>query len=229
MKKISIIKSFCLSTIFFFTMKRRLWLINKIKGYFILAPVCLLFTNFIFAQDITTNGSVITGKIEVKGVRDARDVVVFLENAEGDFKPPAEKPVIDQKNLIFNPHVLPVLVGTTVEYPNNDNVMHNVFSPSKTKKFNLGTYGGGVVREMTFDKPGIVTILCNVHTEMSAFIVILKNPYFTLTGPEGEFTINNIPPGTYTIKTWHEKLKEQKQEITLKQDESKTIKFTLTR
>ncbi|MCH7657849.1 MAG: carboxypeptidase regulatory-like domain-containing protein [Bacteroidetes bacterium] len=204
-------------------------MINNIKGYFILAPMCLLFTNFIFAQDITTNGSIITGKIEVRGVRDARNVVVFLENVKGDFKPPAEKPIIDQRNLIFIPHVLPVLVGTTVEYPNSDNVMHNVFSPSKTKKFNLGTYGSGIVREMTFDKPGIVTILCNVHTEMSAFIVILENPYFTLTGPKGEFTINNIPSGTYTVKTWHEKLKEQKQEITLNQDESKTINFTLTR
>ncbi len=82
---------------------------------------------------------------------------------------------------------------------------------------------------MTFDKPGVVTILCNVHTEMSAFIIILENPFFTITGPEGEFTINDVPSGTYTIKTWHEKLKEQKQEITLKQDESKTINFTLTR
>lgn len=229
MKKIPNLNCFCLSTSFFFSVKRRLWLINNIKGYFILAPMCLLFTNFIFAQDITTNGSIITGKIEVRGVRDARNVVVFLENVKGDFKPPAEKPIIDQRNLIFIPHVLPVLVGTTVEYPNSDNVMHNVFSPSKTKKFNLGTYGSGIVREMTFDKPGIVTILCNVHTEMSAFIVILENPYFTLTGPDGEFTINNIPSGTYTVKTWHEKLKEQKQEITLNQDESKTINFTLTR
>ncbi len=229
MKKISNQNSFCLSTILFCTLKRRLWLINNIKRYYILASMCLFFANSNFAQDITTDGSVIKGKIEVKGVRDARDVVVFLENVKGDFKPPAENPSIDQRNLIFSPHVLPVLVGTTVEYPNSDNVMHNVFSPSKTKKFNLGTYGGGSIREVTFDKPGIVTIHCNVHAEMSAFVVILENPFYTITGPDGEFTINNIPSGTYTIKTWHEKLKEQEQEIMLNQDESKTINFTLAR
>jgi len=140
MNKMSNLNSSCLSAIIFFTKKR------NIKRCFILASMCLFFTNFNFAQDITTNGSIITGKIEVKGVRDARDVVVFLENVEGDFKLPEEKVSISQKNLTFNPHVLPVLVGTTVEYPNNDNVMHNVFSPSKAKKFNLGTYGGGDVR-----------------------------------------------------------------------------------
>jgi len=138
--------------------------------------MCLFFTNVSFAQDITKNGSTISGEIEVKGVRDARDVVVFLENVNGDFKPPANNPSIGQKNLIFKPHVLPVLVGTTVEYPNNDNVMHNVFSPSKTKKFNLGTYGSGEVREVTFDKPGVVTILCNVHTVNLLSIIFLPEP-----------------------------------------------------
>ncbi len=137
MKKISNQNSFCLSTILFCTLKRRLWFISNIKGYFILASMCLFFTNSNFAQDITAEGSVITGKIEVKGVRDARDVVVYLENVKGDFKPLAEKASIDQRNLIFNPHVLPVLVGTTVEYPNNDNVMHNVSSPSKVKNSTL--------------------------------------------------------------------------------------------
>lgn len=229
MKKTSNLNSYRLSAISFFTTNKKLRFINTIKGCFILSSMCLFFTNVSFAQDITKNGSTISGEIEVKGVRDARDVVVFLENVNGDFKPPANNPSIGQKNLIFKPHVLPVLVGTTVEYPNNDNVMHNVFSPSKAKKFNLGTYGSGEVREVTFDKPGVVTILCNVHTEMSAFIVILENPYFALTGPEGDFKINNIPPGTYTVKTWHEKLKEQKQEITINQDESKTINFALTR
>jgi len=210
-------------------MKKRFLILNRLKGYFILSSLCLFITNINNAQDNATKGSSISGEIEVRGVRDARDVVVFLENVDGNFTPPADKPSIDQKNLIFNPHVLPVLVGTTVEYPNNDNVMHNVFSPSKAKKFNLGTYGSGEVREVTFEKPGIVTILCNVHTEMSAYIVILKNPYFSLTGPKGDFTISNIPPGTYTVKTWHEKLKEQEQEITLNHDESKTINFTLSR
>lgn len=228
MKKISNSNNFNLSTIGFSFKRQKLsW--NTYKGYFILLAICLIFTNISFAQDESTNGATIIGKIDVKGVRDARDVVVFLENVNGDFKPPVDKPSIDQKNLTFKPHVLPILVGTTVEYPNSDNVMHNVFSPSKTKRFNLGTYGSGNMREVTFDKPGVVAILCNVHAEMSAYVVILENPYFALTGSEGEFTINNIPPGTYKIKTWHEKLKEQEQKITLSKDESKSINFALTR
>ena len=229
MKQLSNLNSSYLSMILFFVISRKLNIKNNIRGCFVLVFISLIFINFNLAQGVSVNGGTINGKIEVKGVRDARDIVVFLENVKGEFKLPVEKPFIDQKNLTFNPHVLPVLVGSTVEYPNNDNVLHNVFSPSKVKRFNLGTYGGGKVREVTFDKPGVVTILCNVHTEMSAFIIILENPYFTLTGPDGLFTIKNIPPGTYTIKTWHEKLKEHKQEITIIKDERKTINFSLRR
>lgn len=229
MKHMSNLNRISLSSFPRFILKREFRRRNFLKEYFILTILCFIFSNYCFSQDVSTNGATINGKIEVKGVRDARNIVVFLENVKGDFKLPLEKPFIDQQNLTFNPHVLPVLVGSTVEYPNNDNVLHNVFSPSKVKRFNLGTYGGGKVREITFDKPGVVTILCNVHTEMSAFIVILENPYFTLTGPDGVFTIKNIPPGTYTIKTWHERLREHKQEITIIKDESKTINFSLRR
>lgn len=200
---------------------------NKIKEYFILASMFLIFTSSIYAQ--STTGSTLTGKIDVRGVKDARDVVVFLENVSGVFKPPAKKPSIDQKNLIFLPHILPVLVGTTVEFPNNDNVMHNVFSPAKVKKFNLGTYGSGTIREVTFDKPGVIPLLCNVHAEMSAYVIVLQNPYFASTGPDGKFSIKNIPPGTYTIKTWHEKLKAQEKKIIISKGKSSTINFALTR
>ena len=141
--------------------------------------------------------------------------MVFLEKVDGVFIPSEEKPVLDQKNMIFIPHILPVLVGTTVKFPNSDNVTHNVFSPSPTKKFNLGTYASGVVRELTFDTPGVIAVLCNVHAEMSAFIVVLENPYFAVTGPDGKFTINNVPAGTYTVNYWHEKLGQQTKQVTV--------------
>ncbi len=189
----------------------------------------LIFTNSIFPQSMTKVDGTITGIIKVRGVRDARDVVVYLENVEGVFEPLTEKPVIGQKDLIFNPHVLPVLVGTTVKFPNNDNVRHNVFSPSKAKKLNLGTYGSGVVREVTFDKLGSVALLCNVHAEMSAFVIVLENPYFALTGSDGKFTIKGVPPGTYIIKTWHEKLKGKKQEVEVNKGETVTLDFNLSR
>ena len=180
------------------------------------------------AAEANENGT-ITGAIKARGVRDARDVVVYLEGVKGEFPPPEEKPVMDQVNLVFIPHVLPVLVGTTVLFTNNDKVKHNVFSPSKCCKFNLGTYGAGIEREVTFDQPGKVALLCNVHTEMSAYVFVLESPYFALTDLEGTFSIGNIPSGTYTIKTWHEKLKEKKQEVTVLEGKTISVDFKLSR
>ncbi len=198
----------------------------------ILTALCLFLAGSITAEeaeDAGDNGGTISGTIEVRRLRNARDVLVYLENVEGKFEPPQENPVIDQKDLTFIPHVLPVLVGTTVLFTNNDKVKHNVFSPSKCCKFNLGTYDAGVVREVTFDTPGVTNVLCNVHTEMSAFIIILQNPYFAITDPDGKFSIKSIPPGTYKIKTWHEKLREKEQDVTVVEGEIITIDFKLSR
>ncbi len=198
----------------------------------ILAALCLVFAGSITAEeaeDARENGGTISGTIEVRRLRNAKDVLVYLENVEGKFEPPQENPVVDQKDLTFIPHVLPVLAGTTVLFTNNDKVKHNVFSPSKCCKFNLGTYDAGVVREVTFDTPGVTNVLCNVHTEMSAFIIVLQNPYFAITDPDGEFSIRSIPPGTYKIKTWHEKLREKEQDVTVVEGEIVTIDFKLSR
>jgi hypothetical protein len=123
--------------------------------------------------------------------------------------------------------VLPILKGTTVDFLNSDDVQHNVFAPGKVEKFNLGTWGLGGVREYTFDKPGEVIILCNVHSEMVSYIIILENTYFAKTDKEGNFRIENIPPGTYVLKTWHEKMKSAPQEITVAQRETKEIPLEL--
>jgi plastocyanin len=198
----------------------------------ILTALCLVFAGSITAEeaeDARDNGGTISGTIEVRRLRNAKDVLVYLENVEGKFEPSQENPVIDQKDLTFIPHVLPVLAGTTVLFTNNDKVKHNVFSPSKCCKFNLGTYDAGVVREVTFDTPGVTNVLCNVHTEMSAFIIILQNPYFAITDPDGKFSIKSIPPGTYKIKTWHEKLREKEQDVTVVEGEIITIDFKLSR
>lgn len=198
----------------------------------ILAALCLVFAGSTTAEEVEDardNGGIISGTIEVRRLRNAKDVLVYLENVEGKFEPPQENPVVDQKDLTFIPHVLPVLVGTTVLFTNNDKVKHNVFSPSKCCKFNLGTYDAGVVREVTFDTPGVTNVLCNVHTEMSAFIIVLQNPYFAITDPDGKFSIKSIPPGTYKIKTWHEKLREKEQDVTVVEGEIVTIDFKLSR
>ena len=177
----------------------------------------------------TSQGGVVQGEVVAQALRFPQDVVVYLENVAGDFRPPAKNPIMDQRNLVYRPHVLPILVGTTVDFPNSDEVRHNVFSPSRTKPFNLGTYPKGVVRKVQFEKPGVISLLCNVHQEMSAYIVVLSNPHFAKTGRDGKFIFRNIPPGTYTIHSWHEKLKPAKQTVEVSEGKSVTVNFTLRR
>jgi plastocyanin len=199
------------------------------KNISVSIALTISFIAYSLAQDLPSSGGTLTGIIKAKGVRDSRDVVVYLENVKAEFPAPKEKPLVDQKDLVFIPHVLPVLAGTTVKFGNSDNVRHNVFSPSKAKKFNLGTYGAGIVREVTLDKPGVVTVLCNVHQEMSSFIVVLENPFFAKTAPNGKYTIQNIPPGTYKLKTWHEKLKKYNQEVTISEGKITSLEISLSR
>ena len=155
------------------------------------------------------------GSVKVSRARHSGDVVVFLERAGMRESPPPEKHVVmDQKNLIFIPHILPIQKGTTVDFPNSDQVRHNVFSPrGEVTQFNLGTYAVGVSKSVTFDKIGEILLLCNVHAEMSAYIVVLQTPFFTTTDRDGTFSIEGIPPGLYTLKTWHEKRRPVSQEV----------------
>ncbi len=156
----------------------------------------------------------IVGRVRVQGTTtDLSSFVLSVEDIEGYFPVPAQHASIDQKQLRFMPHVLPILVGTTVEFPNSDPLLHNVFSISETKRFNLGLYGRGTVRRITFDKPGVVELLCNVHLEMSGFIVVLKNPYFARTDPDGSFRIGEVPPGPHRVRCWHERLPAQERTV----------------
>lgn len=171
----------------------------------------------------------LSGIIKVFRARHSGDVVVYLEgeSLKKEYPPPEKHSVIDQKNLAFIPRVLPVLKGTIVEFHNSDDVQHNVFSPGKAEKFNLGSWGRGGVKEYPFNKPGEVVILCNVHSEMISYIIILETPYFAKTDAEGNFKIENIPPGTYALKTWHERMKLDPQELSLAKGETKEIHLEL--
>jgi plastocyanin len=161
----------------------------------------------------------IAGKVAAKGVKNSADAVVYIEKA-GDkpFSPPKEHPVMDQKNLKFVPHVMPIVIGTTVDFLNSDKVLHNVFSPDNcAEKFNLGSWPQGQKKSYTFKVAGCSPVLlCNVHPEMEGYIVTLQNPYFAVTDKDGGYEIKDVPAGKYTLKVWHQKLKGSAQDVVVK-------------
>ena len=155
--------------------------------------------------------------------------VVYLEGdaLKGqNIAPPSSHPVLDQKDLAFHPQVLPVLVGTTVDFPNRDNLFHNVFSYSSPKEFDLGRYPTGDSKSVRFDKAGIVRVYCDIHSHMNATILVLENPYFAVPDDGGSFTIRNIPNGTYTARLWFGRELAGNQSVTIKNGETVTVNFT---
>ena len=114
------------------------------------------------------------------------------------------RPRLDQRNETFVPHVLAIVAGTTVDFPNSDHTYHNVFSLSKTKSFDLGRYAAGHSKSVRFDRPGIVRVFCDIHSHMSAFILVFAHRYFSVADPDGSYRLENVPPGTYTVVAWNE-------------------------
>ena len=136
------------------------------------------------------------------GARPEPNAVVWLDAPPASVPAPARKVVLDQRNLSFSPHVLAVRVGTAVEFPNNDRVFHNVFSFRDGKRFDLGMYPVGTVRYVTFDKPGLSRIFCNIHPNMAAYVMAVDSSYFAVADAAGRFLIASVPPGSYTYHAW---------------------------
>lgn len=183
-----------------------------------------VIAGFSLAADAAT----ISGK--VSGV--AGQSVVYVEAIAGKtFPAPAQHPVVDQKSLVFQPHVTVVQAGTTVEFLNSDSVAHNVFWTSiggnKKLGHNLGTWPKGEKRSFKFDTPGAVPVLCNVHPEMSAYIVIVPTPYFATSDQTGNYKIEDVPDGSYTVTAWHEGAKNQSKPVAASGDTK--ADFTLTK
>ena len=170
----------------------------------------------------------IVGRVHWAGpAADLSNFVIWVDDIGGSFPAPTGFAVLDQKGLRFIPHVLAIQVGTTVEFPNADPVSHNVFSISEAKRFNLGLYGRDVIRRLTFDKPGVVELLCNVHLEMGAYIVVIKNPYFAQTAASGEYRISGVPAGRHRLRCWHERLRVQEQVVDVSGDGSVVVDFSV--
>ena len=156
----------------------------------------------------STQGGAIAGKVTCNGSMDACSAVVYAERIPGlEFHAPRNPVVLDQSNLAFTPHVLPVVAGTTVIFPNHDEVPHNVYSSSPAKIFNVGIYPQGGFRQVTFDEPGEVLLRCNIHPQMFAYVLVVPQPYFATTSPDGKFRLKDLPPGKYKVTVWHERYK----------------------
>ncbi len=174
--------------------------------------VLLLASAGAFAETGAIKGTITAEGVPASPVAGA---VVMVEGPSVPAPPSGPHAVIDQRNQTFVPRVLAVAVGTTVDFPNHDPMLHNVFSASPAKKFDLGMYDQGETRSVTFDAPGVVRIGCNVHPKMDAFVVVHGNPYVAVSDPQGSFTIEGIPPGSYEVRVWHERLAERTMPVTV--------------
>jgi len=153
------------------------------------------------------------------------DALVYLEGHIGS--PTPTKMVIDQKDSTFIPHVVGVVVGGTVEFRNSDTILHNVFSTSPAKHFDLGMFGRGESRTVSFDTPGMVEVRCNVHPKMHAFILVSENNYFATPDERGDFEINGLPAGRYKLHAWHEGFPEKETWVNLEDATLRTVEMRL--
>ena len=175
------------------------------------ALVTLLLATQGHSAQVAAKSGIIKGTITVAG-KPTADVVVWVEGVSAEtakahtstVKP--KKAVMDQREMKFIPYVLPVLVGTTVDFPNHDTHWHNVYSKGGAKEFDLGLYAPGKTRDVTFDKPGVARILCNAHPNMEAFIVVKEHPYFSGADKAGNYRIDGVPLGKYRLQVWHPQL-----------------------
>jgi plastocyanin len=169
------------------------------------------------------------GPPRARDVPDRFKSVVYLESApRGAFEQSeGGHAVMDQRNETFVPHVLAITTGTTVDFPNSDRIYHNVFSLSKTERFDLGRYAVGHSRSVRFDRAGIVRVFCDIHSHMNAFILVFSHPFFAVSDADGRYHIDNVPPGTYNVIAWNEGVSSDAQAITVPDGAAADLDFVL--
>jgi len=168
-------------------------------------------TSAVQAQAVTVAGAVsVLRKTDAgTGKPDNSGAVIWLkpvgETRDGQSSPARPRFKIVQQHKRFDPHVLAVPAGAIVDFPNLDPFFHNVFSMFDGKRFDLGLYEAGASQSVTFDRPGVCYIFCNIHPEMSAVVVVTDSPYYAISDNLGKFSIPNVPPGRYLVTVWHER------------------------
>ena len=177
-----------------------------------------LVASIMLSLAVAGRGNEIKGKVSVQGIKSAENIAVYVDAiADKKFEAPKDHVVIDQRKMSFQPHVVAVQQGTTVDFLNSDPVGHNVYWPSvngnKKLAHNLGTWPKGEKKPFQFNDVGTVSLLCNVHPEMSGYVVVTPTPYYAVTDKDGNFLIKDIPAGKYTLKTWSEDGKPSTQAV----------------
>jgi plastocyanin len=164
-----------------------------------------------------------------RGRPDRRRSVVYLESGpHGAFEELSKgRAVLDQRHETFVPYVLPILVGTTVDFPNRDPFFHNVFSLSKTRRFDLGRYPQGRTKSVRFDRPGVVRVFCEIHSHMSAFILVFAHRYFAATDENGSYRIDGVPPGRYEVVVWTDGEDRLRRDVTVTSEVTSTLDFVV--
>ena len=189
-----------------------------------LAAAAGAFVLFLVPLGAAGTGTV-KGTVVAPSLRSSDDIVVSLQAPGLSVTAPAAPVEVDQRNLHFVPHVVAIVKGATVKWLNDDSVKHNVFSPEGG--YDLGSWSHGESRTHTFDKPGIYTQLCRLHTEMEGYVVVLDTPYYAVTDGSGAFDIKDVAPGKYTLRAWSEKLKTTSEPITVGIGQTTPIQLTL--
>jgi plastocyanin len=160
---------------------------------------------------------------------DRRRSVVYLETApQPAFETPSPgRAVLDQRNESFVPPVLAITVGSTVEFPNSDRVYHNVFSLSKPRRFDLGRFPRGRSRSVVFDRPGVVRVFCEIHSHMSAYILVFAHRFFAVTDAEGRYRLDGVPPGSYTLALWNDGAVRARRELRVEDGTAVDLDFVV--
>jgi plastocyanin len=180
-------------------------IVTKKLALVVAIALCCATTTSAWAQEVNVTGRVVLEG--TPGASPANSTVAWLTPmAEGNVATTVAPmhSVLQQKNKTFEPHLLVVTKGSTVDFPNRDPWFHNVFSLFNGKRFDLGLYEAGSTRAVHFDREGVSYIFCNIHPEMSAVVVVLASSYFAIPNKQGEFSISAVPPGRYTLHVWNE-------------------------
>jgi plastocyanin len=167
------------------------------------------------------------GAHDPSALPEIKNVVVYLKGVAFRGALPAATVELRQEHETFVPHVVAVTKGSAVAFPNDDPIFHNVFSLSSAATFDLRRYPRGQSRTQTFPKAGIVKVYCNIHSHMSATILVMDNPYFTIPALDGGFELKNVPPGEYTLVGWHERVGERRSLVRVERGKATTIDLSL--